>query len=527
MLGDVVVGAGEEHAPVGVVGVARPHLVPGDDVGVAVEIGAGAERREVGAGVRLAEALAPAVATVHDPGEEPARGCRRCRARGCPARDSRAPAAAARRPRPARRRRSRRTWSAGRGRRSRVATRARRTRRRRARGATPPGPASSRRRSTTRAGRGCWSRARRAAAGGTRPPPARQRSPSRVPDPPVREHPGHGRTDAAEHVDRQQRPAQVHVREALPGVADAAVHLDRGLAHRAGGAGAVGLGDGARRERVGRVEGVDRPGRVTRDARRTLGRDQRVGQQVLHRLERADRHAVLTSLGRVLRRQRDRAAHDADEIGTRQREPERGPPAPRVGRRRRDRRRATPRSVVRDRAGRDPDRGSREVDLDAIAVELHRGQVTAGGDEQARRAPAGFERDGVGATDPSAATASAPRVRSSTIVSPSGPAGAPACRRRSAARVGPANGVSARPRPSSSATIATSTAEAHGPPASDSARSSRHPAARTAASSLSARSASSRSATACTPSRSTARAAASRSACCSGESRTSIRRTRS
>ena len=60
--GDIRVGAGQQEAPVGEVGVARPDLVAGDDVLVAVALGPGAQRREVGAGVGLAEALAPPVA---------------------------------------------------------------------------------------------------------------------------------------------------------------------------------------------------------------------------------------------------------------------------------------------------------------------------------------------------------------------------------------------------------------------------------------------------------------------------------
>ena len=52
------------------------------------------------------------------------------------------------------------------------------------------------------------------------------------------------RAVAAEQLGRQQGPPQVHVGHALPGVADAAVHLDGRLAHRAGAAGGVCLGDG-------------------------------------------------------------------------------------------------------------------------------------------------------------------------------------------------------------------------------------------------------------------------------------------
>ena len=68
--GRVGVGAGEQQAPVGDVGVARPDLVPVDHVLVAVARRGRAQRREVGAGVGLAEPLAPALAPADEPGEE-------------------------------------------------------------------------------------------------------------------------------------------------------------------------------------------------------------------------------------------------------------------------------------------------------------------------------------------------------------------------------------------------------------------------------------------------------------------------
>ena len=70
VLGDVGIGAGQHDAPLGDVGVARPDLVPVDDVLVAVERRRGAQRREVGPGVGLAEPLAPPVAAVDEPGQE-------------------------------------------------------------------------------------------------------------------------------------------------------------------------------------------------------------------------------------------------------------------------------------------------------------------------------------------------------------------------------------------------------------------------------------------------------------------------
>ena len=63
--------------------------------------------------------------------------------------------------------------------------------------------------------------------------------------PVVVEDPVEARTGTAEDVGGEQRAAQVDVGEALPGVADPAVHLDGRLAHGASGPGAVGLGDAA------------------------------------------------------------------------------------------------------------------------------------------------------------------------------------------------------------------------------------------------------------------------------------------
>ena len=80
--------------------------------------------------------------------------------------------------------------------------------------------------------------------------------------------------------------------------------------------------------------------------------------------------------------------------------------------------------------------------------------------------------------------------------------------------VGPTNDTSARPRPSSSATMPVSTPDASGAVPSAAVRSSRHPAPARAASSFADRSGSSSSPTACGPSWSTSRVAASRRACC-------------
>ena len=77
--------------------------------------------------------------------------------------------------------------------------------------------------------------------------------------------------------------------------------------------------------RVGGREVVDGPRRVQRDAERALHEAVRLGEQVLHGLERPDGHAVLPALGRVRDRHVEHAAHHADEIGAREREAERGP----------------------------------------------------------------------------------------------------------------------------------------------------------------------------------------------------------
>ncbi len=71
MLRDVRVRAREQEAPVGDVRVAGPDLVAVDHVLVALARRGGAQRREVGPGVGLAEALAPAVAPADQAGQEP------------------------------------------------------------------------------------------------------------------------------------------------------------------------------------------------------------------------------------------------------------------------------------------------------------------------------------------------------------------------------------------------------------------------------------------------------------------------
>src|SRR5206468_7213998 len=68
----VGLGAAEEEAPVGHLGVARPHLLPGDDEHVAVALGARAKRGEIGSRARLREALAPEIVAGEERAEEAA-----------------------------------------------------------------------------------------------------------------------------------------------------------------------------------------------------------------------------------------------------------------------------------------------------------------------------------------------------------------------------------------------------------------------------------------------------------------------
>ena len=162
--GTLGVGAREQEAPVGDVGVAGPDLVTVDHVVVAVACRGRAQRREIGSGVGLAEALAPAFAPADQAGKEAlldrvapvrrhpldeiseARTRRRARGGELLVEDDvedrgQVVTAEARR-----------------------ARRVRRSRRRRARCAIPPAGPSTRRRSTRPAGRGCSRRARRESA---------------------------------------------------------------------------------------------------------------------------------------------------------------------------------------------------------------------------------------------------------------------------------------------------------------------------------------------------------------------------
>ena len=105
--------------------------------------------------------------------------------------------------------------------------------------------------------------------------------------------------------------------QALPGVADAAVHLDGGLTDGAGRLGAVHLGDPGRLQRLGRPQLVDGPGGVAQDRLRPLDERQALGQQVRDRLVGPDGVAVLLADLGVLDCQGVRAASRADQLGGR------------------------------------------------------------------------------------------------------------------------------------------------------------------------------------------------------------------
>src|SRR5581483_5040146 len=62
--GRVVIGAGEEDAPASVVGPRGPDLLAVEHVVIAVAVGPRLQRRQVRAGVGLAEQLAPDLASV-------------------------------------------------------------------------------------------------------------------------------------------------------------------------------------------------------------------------------------------------------------------------------------------------------------------------------------------------------------------------------------------------------------------------------------------------------------------------------
>ena len=79
VLGRLEVGPHDQDAPVGEAGVAGPDLLARDVEDVAVELGAGAASRQVGAGVRLGESLAPDVVAGEDAAAGSGASAPRCR----------------------------------------------------------------------------------------------------------------------------------------------------------------------------------------------------------------------------------------------------------------------------------------------------------------------------------------------------------------------------------------------------------------------------------------------------------------
>ena len=69
-LRDVVVGASQKDRPVRKMGPRGPYLLAADDPLVAVTLGPGGQRGEVGAGPGLAEELAPDLLVADDGGKE-------------------------------------------------------------------------------------------------------------------------------------------------------------------------------------------------------------------------------------------------------------------------------------------------------------------------------------------------------------------------------------------------------------------------------------------------------------------------
>ena len=120
--------------------------------------------------------------------------------------------------------------------------------------------------------------------------------------------------------------------EALPGVADAAVHLHGGLADVPGGARAVHLGDLGGADRLGGAQLVDGPGRVAQDAHRALDQGEALGQRVGHGLVGPDRLPVLRADLRVVAGERVRAASRPHQVRARDDQGQRQPaPGVRAG----------------------------------------------------------------------------------------------------------------------------------------------------------------------------------------------------
>jgi hypothetical protein len=71
VLGNVKIGAGQQHAVVGPHGLAGPHLLAADDPAVTVSAGPRRESGEIGSRAGLAEQLAPGGLTIEDRRDQP------------------------------------------------------------------------------------------------------------------------------------------------------------------------------------------------------------------------------------------------------------------------------------------------------------------------------------------------------------------------------------------------------------------------------------------------------------------------
>ena len=313
--------------------------------------------------------------------------------------------------------------------------------------------------------------------------------------------------------------------EALPGVPDAAVHLDRRLADGPRRAGAIGLGDPSGRpgRPWARARRPPTP-RTPRDARRALHQALRLGQEMLHRLERPHRDAELPARPGVGHRDLEHPPHRGPDTGPRL--VSASPSAVHTTRSASMSRRA--RVFVSGRRAHG-DRLHRAGVRSAPAAASTPSQASWRTPSARRRPPAHTPRPpapdpstaySVSVVRPPATTAAAASPPDSATGTPSR-ARTPARRARSATSSGPVNATSATWAPRASATIAASTAPANGAPFPASSCSSNQPASRTAAASCFALVVSSRSATVAGPSSRASRRAERRSSACSGVSRVS------
>ena len=323
MLRHVGVGAREQDAPVGDVGVAGPDLVPVDHVLVAVARRGGAQRREVGAGVGLAEALAPAVAPADQAGKEAILdGVAAVRA------DALHEVAEARARRRARGGDLLVEDHVEHGRQV-VTAEPRRPAQPEEPGVVERGVPFGLARPVLVVGR------RRGQAGVVLGEPGAQAAAElgfggRVTK--VHRPPPAARA-AARAAARRRRRRTTATRATRAAGTRGRCTPTCCRSHRAPGSRSrtrcaaraqYALATRPAERGVGR-EVVDGPRRVQRDAERALHEAVRLGEQVLHGLERTDRNAVLPALGRVRDGDVEHAAHHADEVGARERQAERGP----------------------------------------------------------------------------------------------------------------------------------------------------------------------------------------------------------